>query len=132
MNFTGYNWYNYHSSSSTLMCLHQNDAFTVRDTTKGNGALTYPIGLISTDEVLMAGGAGTNSNYYLYTGTEYWGGTPYNFNGLNAIMLSINSTGGAGYPKAVYEDGGVKPVINLKTNALKLGTGMIDDPYRIS
>ena len=132
MNFTGYNWYNYHSSSSTLMCLHQNDAFTVRDTTKGNGALTYPIGLISTDEVLMAGGAGTNSNYYLYTGTEYWGGTPYNFNGLNAIMLSINSTGGVGYPKAVYEDGGVKPVINLKTNALKLGTGMIDDPYRIS
>ena len=32
-----------------LTCLQKNDAFTVNDTSKGNEALTYGIGLITAD-----------------------------------------------------------------------------------
>ncbi len=51
-----------------LSCSQKNDAFTVTDKEKGNGDLTYPIGLISADEIVLAGGrwASSNTNYYLY------------------------------------------------------------------
>ena len=40
-----------YNSSMKLMCPQKNDAFTVSDTTNGNGALTYPVGLLSIDEM---------------------------------------------------------------------------------
>ena len=57
-----YRWYNGpwesdgYNSSMKLTCPQQNDAFTVSDTANGNGALTYGIGLVTTDEVVLAGG----------------------------------------------------------------------------
>ena len=50
-------------------CPQKNDAFTVSDEELGNGDLTYPVGLITADEVVAAGSGkyGTvNSSYYLY------------------------------------------------------------------
>ena len=38
------------ASAPTFKCPQKNDAFTVNDTSKGNGALTYPVGLITADE----------------------------------------------------------------------------------
>ena len=64
-----------------LKCTNRNDKFTV-DNTIGNGALTYPIGLITTDEVVLSGGYArdkqtgsyiTNNSYFLYPKNgEYW------------------------------------------------------------
>ena len=51
-----------------LTCPTASDKFTV-DASNGNGALTYPVGLITADEIVLAGekyGTG-NSTYYLYT-----------------------------------------------------------------
>ena len=64
----------------TLTCTRTLDKFTV-SSLLGNGALTYPIGLLSTDEVMYAGGKyGTNNNtYYLYNGNNYWTLSPQNF-----------------------------------------------------
>ena len=60
-----------------LTCPQQNDAFTVNDTSKGNGALTYPVGLLSTDEIVLAGGWNdSNSGYYLYSGQYWWASSP--------------------------------------------------------
>lgn len=61
-----------------LTCLQKNDVFTVNDTSKGNGALTYGIGLITADEVVLGCGWSLldlslkNYHYYLYTGRNYW------------------------------------------------------------
>ena len=56
-----------------LTCSRQNDRFTANDEITGNGDLTYPIGLVNTDEVYLAGGYGSNNfGYYLYTGNDYW------------------------------------------------------------
>ena len=62
----------YKSKSPVLTCPTASDKFTV-NTSNGNGALTYPVGLITADEVAMAGGVyGTsNRSYYLYTNQDY-------------------------------------------------------------
>ena len=126
-----------------LRCNNENDSFTVSDTYHGNGALTYPIGLISKDEVIIAGGwgllAGKNilNDLYLHTGVSYWTISPHFYGavwsetGDNANIgylsenLDLNSSSSA----AVAH--GVKPVINLKPNSLKSGDGTIDNPYTI-
>ena len=50
------------------------DGFTTTTASIGNKALTYPIGLITADEVSLAGGVQwtDNKSYYLYTGQWYW------------------------------------------------------------
>ena len=80
---TNYRWYwgpwesGNHNDNMKLVCPQQNDAFTVSDTTNGNGALTYPIGLLSTDEIVLAGGwNASNSGYYLYSGQYWWASSP--------------------------------------------------------
>ncbi len=130
---TYYNWYNWRASKSNLKCPQQNDAFTVSDTTNGNGALTYPIGLITTDEAVLAGGwISSNSGYYLYSGSWYWASSPDYFNGSFASVRGVNSDGHAGSSSYVNSYGGVRPVFNLKAEILLQGSGTATDPYRIS
>ena len=136
---TNYRWYwgpwesGNHNDNMKLVCPQQNDAFTVSDTTNGNGALTYPIGLLSTDEIVLAGGwNANNSGYYLYSGQYWWASSPYRFYGGSAFVRYVGSNGGADNGGFVNISYGVRPVFNLKADALNAGTGTADDPYRIS
>ena len=45
----------------TFECQNESDLYTVKSSSQGNKALTYPIGLITMDEVRYAGG-GTSNN----------------------------------------------------------------------
>jgi len=133
---TAYRWYYGPWSSSnknypTLGCKQQNDRFTMSDTTLGNGDLTYPIGLITTDEIVLAGGYNTNnSGYYLYTGNDYWTLSPYYFGGYNAAVRRVTSYGYA-YGSSVGGSHGVYPVLSLVTGSLKVGSGTWDNPYQV-
>ena len=131
---TYYNWYNWHASKSNLKCPQKNDAFTVSDTTNGNGALTYPIGLITTDEAVLAGGwSSSNSGYYLYSGSSYWASSPHRFSGDDARVKRVYSSGNAYDSRSVSGSNvGVRPVFNLKAEILLQGSGTATDPYRIS
>ena len=53
------------NGTPTLKCTNNNDKFT-KSTTIGNGKLTKMIGLITSDEVIYAGGTSINEEYYLY------------------------------------------------------------------
>ena len=66
--------WNTSSQTPTLKCSQSNDYFTVSGSSKGNHELTYPVGLITADEVVLAGGFGgtANQSYYLYTNQYYW------------------------------------------------------------
>ena len=64
----------------TLICPNDNNGgklskFTVKDTTNGNGNLTYKIGLLTADEIAFAGSIAGTSNHSTYlqenTGTNY-------------------------------------------------------------
>jgi len=53
------------NKSPQLTCSTDSDKFTT-NTNNGNSALTYPVGLITADEVAMAGGVydSNNRSYY--------------------------------------------------------------------
>ena len=125
---TYYRW----SSSGNgirLTCPNQNDRFTVDDEVTGNGDLTYPIGLVNTDEVYLAGGDSSNNyGYYLYTGNYYRTMSPYSFDGGYAFVRYVGSSG-ANYYYRVKNSYGVRPVINLKADSLKSGDGSASNPY---
>ena len=134
--YTYYRWFAFANSSYNnkmmLTCPQQNDAFTVNDTSKGNGALTYPVGLLSTDEIVLAGGWSTsNSGYYLYSGQSWWASSPHSFYGLDAYVRRVISNGNANFDY-VNNAYGVRPVFNLKAEVLAQGSGTASDPYRIS
>ena len=125
----------------TLKCNQVNDRFT-RETTvsgvTGNGALTYPIGLITVDEAAYAGGlyyqsdgSANNSKYYLCTGNSYWTMSPSYFYGSNAGEFTVYS---AGYLNGgnVFNNSAVRPVLSLSSGALSDGTGTKDDPFKIN
>ncbi len=126
--YTQYRWYS-SSNGIRLTCTQQNDRFTVNDEVIGNGALTYPVGLLTTDEGYLAGGySSSNSGYYLYTGNWYWTMSPYFFFGSIAYLRYVSSSGHVSYNN-VNGSGGVRPVLNLKSGSLTSGQGTASDPY---
>ena len=127
---TDYRWYN--DSIKTLKCSQQNDRFTVNDEVIGNGDLTYPVGLLTTDEGYLAGGYGSsNSGYYLHTWNHYWTMSPILFSGSGAFGRYVNSNGNVYYNIYVNDPRGVRPVLNLKSGSLKSGSGTATDPFLV-
>ena len=121
--------------SATLKCTRTNDYFTSTNSVKGNKKLTYPIGLITSDEVVLAGGYihYSNTNYYLYTGQSFWTMSPFDYDKdySSAGMLIISNTGAFAWGW-VQNSNGIRPVINLKKNVILSGSGTSTDPYLVS
>jgi hypothetical protein len=136
-NITYYGAYNriYKNNAPILTCPNKHDRFTVDDTTVGNGDLTYPVSLITIDEVAMAGGKVgiTNISYYLYTGSFYWTVSAFDFSGTGACGFNVSSDGDL-YILNVGDSGsGFRPVINLKAETLfTSGDGTSTNPFVIS
>ena len=137
---TGANYYYgaygrlYSNKTPILTCPTVSDKFTV-GTSNGNGALTYPVGLITADEVAMAGGKnGTgNSTYYLYTNQYYWSGSPIFFNGNSSIAseFGVISSGFLSH-NSVNDAAGARPVVSLSSKAKLSGSGTYNDVYTVS
>ena len=122
----------------SLVCQNKNDKFTVNET-NGNGALTYPVGLITLDEVILAGFNTYYSNTsdykdttnYLYTNKNYWTFSP--------VLLYAGGSayvGGVASPGFVCRDyvsdaNGVRPVVSLADGTLvnSNGDGTSTNPY---
>ena len=121
------------NKSPKLTCTTASDKFTV-NTSNGNEALTYPVGLITADEVAMAGGVNSsdneNSSYYLYTNQYYWSGSPFNFNSSGARVFIVYSSGYL-YGYSVDIASGARPVISLSSKAKLLGSGTYNDVYTV-
>ena len=119
-------------NNPVLTCTNQNDRFTVEDTSKGNGALTYPVGLITADEVSTAGGVFdmSNNDYYLYTGSTFWTMSPSAFSLGNAYEIRV---AGNGYVSDhnVVNTHGVRPVLSLKFDISVTGAGTQNDPFLV-
>ena len=122
------------SKSPQLTCPTASDKYTV-GTSNGNGALTYPVGLITADEVAMAGGvygsSNTNSSYYLYTNQKYWLGSPYAFENVKVLEFIVESLGFLRDYKSKGSNG-ARPVVSLSSKAKLLGNGTYSNPYTVS
>ena len=116
-NYAGYNRINLGMPTSSC---------TVLDT------YILKIGLITSDEVMYAGGKfANNTSYYLYNGQDYWTMSPYCWSGGGANVFYVNANGYLGGGYHVHNTYGTRPVINLKSNVTLTGTGTINDPYEV-
>ncbi|MDO4375595.1 MAG: hypothetical protein Q4C33_00245 [bacterium] len=136
------------SSSSlqpSLLCDELLSRMTVSDTTNGNGALTYKIGLLTADEVAFAGlsGKSENSNSYITENTGsnlWWTMTPAYFSKATdyspstvkteAHVLNVSGKISNATPATAY---GLRPAIALLSSTkISSGTGTSEDPYIIN
>ena len=132
------------SHEPTLICKNNNDKFTLKTNALsniketngyGNNALNYPVGLMTADEVVLAGGRYDvmNSKYYLYNGHYNWTSSPSYFsaNEARSNVWSLTPSGALynAYPPSWQ---GARPVINLASGTLMTGgSGTENDPYII-
>lgn len=131
----------YVNHAPTLKCKNKNDRFTT-SSTLGNGTLTNPIALITSDEVVMAGGSGfdpatmtyiTNDNYYLFPANGdywYWTMTPFAFAGGDASVGRVSRDGYVSGNLVRYNRA-VRPVVSLKSDAISGGVGTVNNPFYV-
>ena len=143
-NKTGYGAYNRLTSTMqpTLICPNDNNGgklskFTVKDTTNGNGNLTYKIGLLTADEIAFAGSIYDTYNLSTYlqenTGRNWWWSlSPYRFGGSYAYVWYVSS-GYLRYSGVHDAYNGLRPAISLVSDAtISRGTGTSEDPYVVN
>ena len=119
--------------SPDYKCPVASDKFTTT-TAKGNGKLTYPVGLITADEITFAGlpAGESNNSFYLYTGAYYWAGSPYGFNVGNSVVFELSPVYGL-YGDGVNDRGfAARGVVSLSSESKLLGSGTYNDVYVVS
>ena len=117
-----------------LTCLTESDKFTSKNSSIGNKALDYPVGLITADEVAMVGGKSGigNMSYYLYTNQAYWSGSPHSFHPSGAALGFRVYSSGSLNNYNVNTDYGARPVVSLSSKAKLSGNGTYNDVYTVS
>ena len=133
----------YTNKTPTYDCATTEDKFTV-DTSTGNGKLTYPIALMTADEVSFAGALyETNApTWYYYnsangssTGTNWWWLlSPNNLSGSDAVVFGVDGSSYPGRLSGYFVDysSGVRPVVSLKSCVKTSGgDGSASAPYTI-
>ena len=107
---------------------------------KCNGDLskiTSKVGLITADELALAGYAYAKNNTTTYlqenaTDTYWWSLSPNIFNGSHAIVWLVLGSSGNFNGYGVNNALGVRPSISLKSTTNATGTGTSDSPFIIS
>jgi len=117
-----------------FICPQENDKFTTSAESGGNGNLTYPVGLITGDEVVAAGSGKygtTNQSYYLYKGNWYWSFSPSYVSTYGYDYMFYVSYNGALNNYGLSASGAVAPVINIKPEYLNQfqGNGTLNSPF---
>ena len=112
----------------------ERDLYTMTSAKIGNKSLNYPIGLITSDEIIFSGinGLGKNKYAWSYSSEDYWTMSPaYSSGAGRQLLWSSNLSGIVVHSWSTYELA-TRPVINLKTDVkISGGIGTINDPYVI-
>ena len=133
---------NFINGAPSLICPNNNDKFT-KSSTLGNGALTYPIGLLSIDEYIMAGAGNvdltnmyvyyfkdSSDAFYLYDNNNYyWSMTPFWCASGDALVDHVNFGGDVESNSVNDTSGAVRPSVSLKSSSITGGSGTSVDPY---
>ena len=134
---TGYSYFgaygnNVSTKNPSVSCPNVNDSFTV-SSENGNGALDYPVALLTADELTLAGHGwnGYSRNAYLYTGQYYWSLSPYYFHNYYAYVFIMYSNGTLNGSN-VSITFGVRPSVSLAPGIMiSGGDGTSEDPYEV-
>ena len=142
--YAAYSRLNPSTMTPTYNCTNSKDAFSGSN---NEAKLTYPIGLMTADEVAYAGGYRYNNLtspyawYYLnsaggsITGSTYWWLlSPYDWRGNSARVWFVRGSVGPGNLDYSYVNSsrGVRPAISLKScTKYSKGNGTASSPYEI-
>lgn len=114
-----------YSGSYDLTCKNKTDQFTV-SAENGNGALTYPVGLLTRDEAGLAGSTA------MKTGNYYWLGSPDYFGSSYAFGYLVYTSGYL-FNYYVGVSLGVRPSVSLLPGTEYVeGDGTVEKPYIVS
>ena len=115
------------TSNQSLVCTNENDKFTV-ESSNGNGALIYPIGLLSVPELSLAG---YGSSHYFNNGKYVWLASPDSF--FSGSGADVGKVGSYGFnDNFVDSSGGVRPSVSLKPKTyFSSGNGSFTNPFVI-
>ena len=122
----------YFNAYNRLVTEHTPSLTCPTSTSDFGGIYNNKVGLITADEVVMAGGEynANNMNYYLYNGESFITFTPFDFNAGRPNIFSVTDKGALS-SVAVDKQIGLRPVITLDSNITVTGSGTIDNPYTI-
>ena len=125
---SNYLYFNGGQNKYYLKCPNKRDAFTVSDTEKGNSALTYPIGLLTTAEHSLIGNYNVNK-----TNVWYWSSAPFFFYSFHAYERYVIAPGYWYYYYYVNNGGGVRPAVSLRPGITfkSGGDGSAGNPYEV-
>ena len=127
-------WQRFNKNSGTFKCSNINeDLYTTSNSSIGNKSLTYPVGLITYDELAFSGMKKgiINTLSWSFSSSGYWTMTPSAYNAVSGHTNIILQRGAGyiddGWPDSAYS---IRPVINLKSDVkISGGIGTINDPY---
>ena len=126
-----------HNNKAQFTCPNiERDMYTVISSNSGNKSLTYPVGLITSDELEYAGINYDNINKlsWAYSTSSYWTMTPSHYDPVwnTVLVFHENSLGKIFGNWDINYTLLVRPVINLKANVeITGGIGTVNDPYVI-
>ena len=96
--------------------------------------ITNNFGLITADEIVLAGGkAGTdNSVFYLNNNMAYWAGSPRGFNGSYSLVFALGPIRGLGDDYVSDRNLAARGVVSLSSESKLLGSGTYNDVYTVN
>ena len=96
--------------------------------------VTNNLGLITADEIVLAGGKlGTdNSAFYLNNNMAYWAGSPYRFGGSGSRVFELIPFYGLNYDSVNYRNYAARGVVSLSSESKLLGSGTYNDVYTVN
>ena len=133
LNYGGYLTAPYNGTATpSVSCINKNDSFTWKNS-KGNQKLRYPVGMITSDEMILAGGkVGYASSFYLTTGQNYWSLSPDRFSSSGSANEFVVDLSGDVCGFNVSGSYGLRPVVSLRPGTpVVSGDGTVATPYVI-
>ena len=96
--------------------------------------VTNNLGLITADEIVLAGGKlyENNSTFYLNNNMAYWAGSSYEFSDNGSNVFVLNPFYGLSNGGVNYRNVGARGVVSLSSESKLLGSGTYNDVYTVS
>ena len=96
--------------------------------------ITNNFGLITADEIVLAGGKyNTDSSvFYLNNNMAYWTGSPAGFDDSGSSVFGLDSVYGLDYGGVGDRTFGARGVVSLSSESKLLGSGTYDDVYTVN
>ena len=96
--------------------------------------VTNNFGLITADEIVLAGGKYNtdNSAFYLNNNMAYWAGSPSDFTGGYSYVFVLHPIIGLNYGYVSYRANVARGVVSLSSESKLLGSGTYNDVYTVN